>query len=77
MNLMTPAISAKLDRRYETIFLGVAKKYNEVEEFNKRYKALKNPSFEERLLHASINKKKIGHFLLRLRNKIGLYKGNY
>lgn len=77
MDLMTPEISAKLDRRYETIFLGVAKKYNEVEEFNKRYKAIKDPSLEERLLNASINNKKIGHFLLRLQNKIGLNKGNY
>lgn len=74
MNIMTPEISAKLDRRFETIVLGVARKYSEVGEFNKQYKSIKNPNFEERLLNASMNNKKLSHFLLRVQNKLGLVK---
>ena len=77
MNIMTPEISARLDRRYETVFLGVAKKYNEVEEFNKRYKSIKNPTIEERLLNASINNKKLRHFLLKVQNKLHSKKRSF
>lgn len=71
LNLLTPAIEAKLDRTYETIFLGLAYKYKALNEFNILYKTIKQPNHQERILHASINGKKITHFLLRLQNKIG------
>lgn len=74
MDLLTPDIETKLDRTYDTIFLELAHKFNAVKEFNIIFGSIKEPNFKERFLHASINKNKITHFLLRLQNKIGLRK---
>jgi len=72
MYLMTPEIEAKLNRTYDTVFLGLAKKYNEVKEFNTLYKTIKSPTYHEKLLHASINKNKITYYFLKIKNKLDL-----
>jgi len=74
MNLMTPEIEAKLDRTYETVFLGLANKYNDVKEFNQLYRTIKHPNYHEKILNALINKNKIIYFLLKAQNKLGLIK---
>lgn len=74
MNLMTPEIETKLDRIYKSIFLGLAHKYNKVQEFNNLFMQVAEPNFNERLLHASLNKKKLRHFFLQLQKKLGLIR---
>lgn len=72
MNLLTPDIEKKLDRTYDTIFLRIAHNFNALNEFNAIFKKITNVTFEERILHATINRKTVAHFLLRIQNKIGL-----
>lgn len=74
MDLMTPEIETKLDRIYESAFLGLAHKYNKVHEFNILFKQIGKASFNERLQHASINKNKICFLLLKVQNKLGLIR---
>lgn len=70
MKLMTPEIEKRLDRVYETIFLGLAHKYNAVHEFNQLYQSIAAPTLQERLLHASVNNHTIKHFFLRLQYRL-------
>lgn len=74
MNLLNVETENKLNRTYDTIFLGIAYKFKARNEFNALFKSIAVPNFGERLQHASINNKKIRHFLLRLQNKIGSLK---
>lgn len=74
MNLFTREYETKLNRTYDVIFLRLANQCNALEEFNTLFRTINNPTFEERFLNASINKKKITLFLLRVQNKIGLRK---
>jgi glycosyltransferase involved in cell wall biosynthesis len=74
MNLLTPDIELKLNRTYESIFLGLAYKFKNVIEFNRLFKIVDNPNLEERIQNSSINNKKMTHLFLKIQNKIGLGK---
>jgi len=74
MNLLTHDIESKLDKTYDILFLRLAYRYKSVNEFNFLFSKIPTPNFEERFLHASINKKVIIKLFLRLQNKVGLRK---
>lgn len=74
MNLLTPDIDSNLDRIYNTIFLRVAFNAKNAKEFNDLYRTIENPNFEEKILNASMNKRKITYFLLRMQKKVGILK---
>jgi glycosyltransferase involved in cell wall biosynthesis len=74
MDLLTSDIESKLDKTYNILFLRLAYRHNAVNEFNSIFNKLNTPNFEERFLHASINKNRIKQFFMRVQNKMGLRK---
>lgn len=74
MNVLTPDIESKLNKTYDPFFLRLAFRHNAISEFNSLFTKIINPNFEERFLHASINKNRIKQFIMRVQNKVGLRK---
>jgi glycosyltransferase involved in cell wall biosynthesis len=74
MKLKTHEIEAELDRRYNSIFLEIAYKYREKDEFIKIYKIINNPNFSDRILNAFINNNRINSIFLKILYRLGLVK---
>lgn len=73
MNLLTVEIEDKLDKRYNSVFLGIAFKFKNNKEFNHFYRTIENPTLTEKMMEASINNKEVRYFFLKslafLKNK--------